>query len=1052
MMTKEILKYFSKLTKDAKEALQISAFMGACFNLDHILDLSSIRPSMFLEILDEMIDKDFIHKDKTAGKGSYAFSSVRLSDAILGSMKKDIKGLYLNKIIEYLEKELPKDDKKPLLLAELYLKLYSHNNRLYDKKRAADLIASTGKSDSAISLYKEIIDGLLSASGHAPLDDLMLVDSVISYSHVAVNIFPPDELIPLIESTLPIAKKLKNQKAVATLEVSIGRLYQSKGLHTRAVKHYKIGWSIAENISDQSLIKSMSKVSALSLFWEGKINDAIQAYEETIENIEDISPKIQDLWTYLMLSYCYGISGRIARGLGLAEVLKDQALSKKDLKAEAFSEAIIALILLEIRHIDEAIPHIDRALSIGKRLNSYTAIWMAMPCQAFVLYSKGKLSRAKKVLKLGLSYAEKIGVTHYPSPWILEILLSLHNAREEPLPGYSFSSEIERLKKWPDIYMKGTALRYEAMEKLISDPDLRKIESLLRDSQELLKKAGANIELARTQVQLAKLYISSKSLNKGKLFANKAFLTFFEIDKNLFPTELLFLIKDQELENRMLKGVTELSDAVDSFQNIDGYLGKVVNVLTNMFGAERAAVFLKGDKNTDYHIQIAAARNFSPEELNHFEHSPLQTIVLSTLDKKQPIVVNKPDEFTNDIKSDATDFFLSSLACIPLVIHGETIGLIYVDNRLLEGIFSRKDLVIMSSIAAQVALKLKTFSSHRNLYPARFNLGEEDIQYTSNENTFNKAFPQIVGNSKAIKSVIHKIKKVSNSDATVLIYGETGVGKELVAHAIHHSSRRASNPFIAVNISALSANLLPSELFGYEKGAFTGADKTRIGRFEMAHNGTIFLDEIGDLPLDSQVKILRVLQEGEFERVGGTRTIKSDFQLIAATNRNLDNMVAKGSFRSDLFYRINTFPIEIPPLRQRQMDIPILAHYFLKKYNIKHQKKITTIPQHELKKLMQYSWPGNIRELEHVIERSLILSDKEEISIPDLEKISDDTGKNQKLKELLPLDEISRRHIILVLDHTKWRIRGPKGAANILGLKPSTLEYRMKKLRIFRHR
>jgi transcriptional regulator with GAF, ATPase, and Fis domain len=312
----------------------------------------------------------------------------------------------------------------------------------------------------------------------------------------------------------------------------------------------------------------------------------------------------------------------------------------------------------------------------------------------------------------------------------------------------------------------------------------------------------------------------------------------------------------------------------------------------------------------------------------------------------------------------------------------------------------------------------------------------------------NKEFPQILGKSKAIKNVLSKIKKVAGTDATALILGETGVGKELVAQAIHQNSHRADKPFIVVNISALSENLLPSELFGHEKGAFTGADKARTGRFEMAHRGTIFLDEIGDLSMHAQVKLLRVLQDGEFERVGGTQTIHSDFRLIAATNRNIPDMVAMGNFRSDLFYRIDTFPIEIPPLRQRKEDIPILAHYFLQKYAAKHQKDVTAIPQYEMKKLLEYSWPGNIRELENIIERSLILSESRELLIPDFEIASISSEKIHNQTELLTLDEISRRHIIMVLHHAKWRIRGEKGAAIILGLKPSTLEYRIKKLGI----
>jgi transcriptional regulator with GAF, ATPase, and Fis domain len=293
---------------------------------------------------------------------------------------------------------------------------------------------------------------------------------------------------------------------------------------------------------------------------------------------------------------------------------------------------------------------------------------------------------------------------------------------------------------------------------------------------------------------------------------------------------------------------------------------------------------------------------------------------------------------------------------------------------------------------------------------------------------------------------------VSGTDATVLLLGATGVGKELIARAIHQHSNRADKPFITVNVSALTENLLTSELFGHEKGAFTSAERTKIGRFEMADKGTIFLDEVGDLSMEAQVKLLRVLQEGEFERVGGNETIRSDFRLIAATNRNLPDMVARGDFRSDLFYRISIFPIDIPPLGERKDDIPGLAIHFVKKYAAKHRKGVKRIPDIDMKKLMSYSWPGNIRELEHIIERALILSQDGIISIPDFEEphLIAPEPDDPSQTELLPLDEIERRHITTVLDHVRWRIRGERGASEILGLKPSTLEFRMKKLGITR--
>jgi transcriptional regulator with GAF, ATPase, and Fis domain len=308
-------------------------------------------------------------------------------------------------------------------------------------------------------------------------------------------------------------------------------------------------------------------------------------------------------------------------------------------------------------------------------------------------------------------------------------------------------------------------------------------------------------------------------------------------------------------------------------------------------------------------------------------------------------------------------------------------------------------------------------------------------------------FGEIIGSSKAIKQLFRNIKRVAGTDSTVLITGETGTGKELVARAIHAESGRKDRVLIKVNCAALAPGLIESELFGHEKGAFTGAVARREGRFEAADGGTIFLDEIGDFPGELQVKLLRVLQDGEFERVGGTRTMKVDVRVIAATNRDLERAVGEGRFRTDLYYRLKVYPIHVPPLRDRKEDVPLLVNYFAGKYGSRLGKKLETVPQGALDALMSYPWPGNIRELENVIERAVIVSTGSELELGDWIGQAMVTGEPG---DLLTLDEMQRRHITKVLEHTGWRVSGPKGAARILGVKPTTLAARMKKLGIAR--
>jgi PAS domain S-box-containing protein len=319
--------------------------------------------------------------------------------------------------------------------------------------------------------------------------------------------------------------------------------------------------------------------------------------------------------------------------------------------------------------------------------------------------------------------------------------------------------------------------------------------------------------------------------------------------------------------------------------------------------------------------------------------------------------------------------------------------------------------------------------------------------YLQSEIKQNHNFEKIIGKSEPIRLALEKVTLVAGTDATVLILGETGTGKELFARAVHHFSKRQRRPLIKVDCATLPASLIESELFGHEKGAFTGALEQRLGRFELADGGTIFLDEIGDLPLELQGKLLRVLQDSEFERLGGSRPIPVDVRVIAATNRDLESAVKSGKFRQDLYFRLNVFPILLPPLRGRQEDIPHLIEQFKIKHSQRINKPIHTISKSFLNALKAYHWPGNVRELEHIIERAIILSQNGVLEGSELPLVSDSVAE---VHELPTLDEAQRRHILKTLKLTHWRVSGEKGAARLLGMKSPTLVARMKKLGIRR--
>jgi formate hydrogenlyase transcriptional activator len=397
-----------------------------------------------------------------------------------------------------------------------------------------------------------------------------------------------------------------------------------------------------------------------------------------------------------------------------------------------------------------------------------------------------------------------------------------------------------------------------------------------------------------------------------------------------------------------------------------------------------------------------------------------------------------------------------SICALPLISRNRTLGVLGL-GRFQEMLFSQSDVDFLRQLANQVAIAVDNALAYGQIADLKDKLAQEKV-YLEDEIRTERHFEEIVGKSIALRKLLKEVETVAPTDSTVLIYGETGTGKELIARAIHNLSQRQSRSFVKLNCAAIPTGLLESELFGHERGAFTGAIAQRIGRFELAHQGTVFLDEIGEVPIELQPKLLRVLQEREFERLGSSRTLRTDARLIAATNRDLDAMVKEQKFREDLFYRLNVFPLHVPPLRERPEDIPLLVRHFADQFARRANKTIETVPSDTMKALCRYHWPGNIRELQNVIERAVIVSVNSVLRVP----IGDLRSQTQPAKTVaeikMPqrtnirgvLEEAERKQIVDVLQATNGVVAGPNGAAIRLGMKRSTLQFRMQKLGISR--
>jgi len=389
---------------------------------------------------------------------------------------------------------------------------------------------------------------------------------------------------------------------------------------------------------------------------------------------------------------------------------------------------------------------------------------------------------------------------------------------------------------------------------------------------------------------------------------------------------------------------------------------------------------------------------------------------------------------------------VKSLCCVPLLSHNRVLGTLNLGRRR-DDAFGQGEIDLLRQVAQQIAIAVENGLAYREIAELKEKLDKEKL-YLEEEIRTEYNFEQIIGESAVLKRILKQVETVSPTDSTVLVQGETGTGKELIARAIHNLSGRRERTFVKMNCAAIPTGLLESELFGHEKGAFTGAIAQKIGRFELAHQGTIFLDEVGDIPLELQSKLLRVLQEREFERLGSNRTNRVDIRLVAATNQDLAKMVADKRFRSDLYYRLNVFPITVPPLRERAEDIPLLVRYFAQQYTRRMKKRIETIPAEGMAALTKYPWPGNVRELENFIERAVILTQGRTLHVPMAELNS--AGHGVTPNGAVTLEAAERDHILRALREANWTIGGPSGAAARLDMKRTTLNSKMKKLGISR--
>ncbi len=1018
----------------------VSLFEGD-FSVDWLVQLTSQKASQVLLPLEEGIEQGWLTRK---GAGLFRFADQRKQARLREELDQAEKARLHRAIVELLLMELPDGDEKAMALAHHLLQVSNDVSGCRWLMRAGDAHLKAYRREEALKCYSKAIEDLLGIEGEE--GDSIFVDAAIRYAKISTARQNTERVITILKEAMERARKLNNKAFQSLLEMHIAKNEWLRSHYYGALRHFEVGWSMANEIEDASLLRSVQSFVPHFFYWQGRFGEAVRIYEKSVPDVEKHPLGRFSLLAAITVGVCYAHIGQVTQGLGMVDAIRTHCMEKGDRFLAAHAGNAIGAIMLEVRRIEDAIRYLEWSLEEASQARNDWILFVGRLMLAFAYFQSGENHRSVAYLRDFLRQGSQVQVTVQPYPYLMEICWAMEDGGYPHVEGLCLRRELMRVIRGKNVFMKGVAHRYLALQKRRDGQPAERILASLRRSLSCLEESGHQVEEAKTRLELARQYLLLGDEEKAKEAGQTAVEVLSSFNEVLVPGELRWLSKEPTSGESLLREILKHGQEMASIRNNRDLVQHIISTVNRITGAERGAIFLieKGE-NPSHRLAIRASKNLTSAHIEHPSfRSSIEMIEEVARTGKGCILGMGSGGDSGDHRRE----MIRSRICVPMLFNDRVVGVLYHDNRLLSSAFKESDLELLSYFAAQAAIALDNAAAYEEVRRLNKKLKEEKLYYEE-QHLQSLHFEEMVGESPLILGVLKRIEQVAKTETTVLISGETGVGKELVARAIHRHSNRRDKPFIRVHCSALPESLIPSELFGHEKGAFTGAVGRRIGRFELADAGTLFLDEIGDLPLEIQVRLLRVLQTKEFERVGGMETLRSDFRLVAATNRDLETEVKAGRFRSDLFYRLNVFPIHVPPLRERREDIPLLAGHFLRIHGMKTGKAFHGIPEEEMRKLMQYEWPGNVRELENVIERGVILSSGPYFRVPELG--AGHSGPDAS-KGRLTLRDHERLHILRTLQSTGWKIRGPGGAAEILDIHPSTLRSRMKKLGLQRSR
>ena len=1028
--------HWNQLDSRDQKIASLAALIPPPISLDFWAKAASLPSVKVLQLAEKLVRAKIMRVYEPLGVGYYHFGNPTTVETIVrwnGPVK--IAG-YARRLIPLFESEYADGPKRWMAMAYVYQTAHIPPLDPGVLIQAAQYCLNANLRNDAAQYYQLVIAAISKGARSA--------GTITAYTDAAIGLclnkgksIALQEQQEILSTALSFSKRINDPERTTMVLVQLGQVYKSLGNYTQAADMFEKGWDKASRFGSAELVKRVAFATTDFLMWQGRLSEAIERYENVLGNLDELPSDEPSLQACAQLGWIYGKCGQTVRGIGLINSVMEKAVELGLDYIKVYSKVATINCLHDARRNAEAEPIIDEVLAIAPaKLDDYI-LWPLYAAKAYVHSYRREYEACFRMQELAYASAKFLGHFHHRGPINFDYMDILEDAGFVH-PEMNYESEIHRVIHWPDTYMQGVGYYYRAKRTIKRKGSFKEARTDLSKSLDLLDRSGARLDLAFTQILLARLLIESGDRDSAEALFKEAWGVLRFVNDKLFPQEFKHIVLPQSHDGFLLDPFVEISETIGTIRSRRKLLNHIITLTLQLTGAERGAFFVPLNDNG---IEMIASRNIEPELFQTEAFSGAMAAIERVMDTGEEIVrSNNPGKASNNTSHNSSGWQIA----YPVKLQGKILGSFFMERNLSGFAVSERILSLLKAISTQVAVALDNVRAYEEIAELKDQLEAETLFYRSEPSNARQA-KDIVGDSANIKEVIARVCDVAHSDTTVLIIGETGVGKELVAKAIHQLSNRSSGPFIPVSIASLSDSLIPSELFGHEKGAFTNALRTHRGRFELANKGTLFLDEVNSLSLDIQSKLLRVLEEKAFERVGGSAVIRPNFRLIAASNQPLDDAVKNETFRSDLFYRLNVYPITVPPLRERKEDIALLVAYFVRTFNQKFGKNYRNINKRSMQHLMDYPWPGNVRELKHAVERAVISCKDKQLSFPDF-CLCEPAGDEET--HFLPLKEMERQYIMKALARCQWKVSGQSGAAKLLGLNPQTLYSKIKRLGI----